>query len=708
MNKLQVILTIILISFVSSIALQAQSGKKIKIEYAGKLTIDEVNYPGAKILTRDETQQVHIEHKGSNMWCDKAIHYSKNNFIEAYGNVILKQGDTISMTSKYIEYNGVTEFAFASGNVVMKDPNSTITSDTLYMDRNIQQAFYKSGGTVVKDTSVTITSKIGRFYMDRDMFKFVDDVVMVNDESTIKTNYFDYYKDKGHAYLFGPSTITTKESQTYCEKGFYDTENEIGYALKKARIDYDNRTIVGDSLFFDNNKNFASASNNITVTDSINKSIIKGHYAEVYKAKDSVFVTKRALAITVQEKDSIYIHADKIMITGKPDNRNVKAYYNAKIFKSDLSGKSDSIHSNQKTGLTKLINISNLASNDKFSVNRKPIMWNVESQMTGDTIHLLANNEKEKIDSLLVFENAFVISKDTLSENNFNQINGKQLIGLFDDENQLKQIDITKNAQSIFYARNDKQELIGIDKSKSGSITILFNNGDIDEYTRYNQIDGIFYPESKFPKKERLLKGFDWREEERPKSVEDLFKDDPPFELPIIQGLEDYVPQEDFFDEEIKSKVNSSKSIYKTKTNEKNNLLIYNNEFANSKWGKSKIKIIDKATPSPNQNTRADNIVGIGPKDNGYIVQNSSLKNGEFKFSIWLKGKGEVSIQLQEAGNNYTTYKYQTIILKENWFNYEISVKKEDDGNKIRCVLGNIGKKDNLFAWGAQLIKSND
>lgn len=549
MKKPHVILTILLIAFSYTKTVKAQSGKKIKIEYAGKLTIDEENYPGAKILTRDETQQVHIEHKGSNMWCDKAIHYSKDNFIEAYGNVILKQGDTINMTSKYIEYNGITEFAFASGDVVMSDPNSTITSDTLYMDRKKQQAYYKSGGTVVKDTSVTITSKVGRFYMNLDMFKFTEDVVMVNEESTINTNYFDFYKEKGHAYLFGPSTITTKESKTYCEKGFYDTENEVGYALKKARIDYDNRIIVGDSLYFDNNKNFASATNNITVTDTINKSIIRGHYAEVYKEKDSVFVTKRALAITVQEKDSIYIHADKIMVTGKPDNRNVKAYYNAKIFKTDLSGKSDSIHSNQQTGITKLINISSLSSIDKFSVIKKPIMWNAESQMTGDTIHLLSNPKTEKLDSLLVFENAFVISKDTISKNNYNQINGKQLVGLFDEENQLKQIEITKNAQSIFYARNDKQELIGIDKSKSGSITILFNDGDIDEYTRYNQIDGSFYPESKFPEKESLLKGFDWREDERPKNVEDLFRDDPPFKLPIIKGLEDYVPQEDFLNE---------------------------------------------------------------------------------------------------------------------------------------------------------------
>ncbi|WP_136480678.1 OstA-like protein [Cognatitamlana onchidii] len=556
MNKLQVFLcSYIIVSFSVATSLSAQTKKKIEIEYAGKLTIDEANYPGAKVLTRDDKQQVHIKHGGANMWCDKAFHYTKENFIEAFGNVLIKEGDTINMTSKYVEYSGITELAFASGDVVLKDPNSTISCDTLYFDRTKQQAYYRSGGTVVKDSSGTITSQIGRYYMKTKKYQFVNDVVLVNKESTINSNYFDFYSDTGHAYLFGPSTITTPTSKTYCEKGFYDTETKIGHALKNAKINYDNRIVEGDSLYFDNNKSFASASNNIVVTDTINKSIIKGHYAEVYREKDSLFITKRALAITIQENDSIYMHADRIMVTGKPEERILNAYYNAKIYKSDLSGKADSINSNQKTGLTKLINISSFSSEDKFSVNRRPVIWNIENQMTGDTIHLYSNNDTEKIDSLVVFNDAFIISKDTISANGYNQIKGLSLVGLFNDKNELNQVDITRNAQSIFYARNDQQELIGIDKAKSGSISILFEEGAIESYSRFNQVDGTLYPESMYPKKELLLKGFDWRDSERPRNVEDLFIDDDLYELPVIKGLDDYVPQEEFLDEDMIERV---------------------------------------------------------------------------------------------------------------------------------------------------------
>lgn len=535
--------------------IHSQEKKKIEIEYAGRLNVDEENYPGAKILTRDESQQVHITQGSINMWSDKAIYYSGENFIEAYGNVKLIQGDTIHMTSKYIEYSGFTQLAFASGDVVLRDPNSTISSDTLYFDRVKQQAFYKEGGTVVKDTSGTITSKVGRYYMEQKKYQFVDDVVLVNKDATINSNYFDFFSDTGYAYLYGPSTITTTESKTYTEKGFYDTKNRNGYAVKNSKINYNNRIIEGDSLYFDDNLKFASATNNIEVTDTINHSIGRGHYAEVFKAKDSLFITKRALIVTKQENDSIYMHADKIMMTGKPKNRIVRAYYNAKIYKSDISGKADSIHSNQQTGLTQLINLQRLSSSDKFSTKRRPILWNIENQMTGDTIHLISNPETEKLDSLLVFNNAFIISKDTISKNGFNQMFGIRLKGLFNEENKLRQVDIIKNAESVFYARNDLQELIGIDKAKSGSISILFADGDIEEYTRYNQIDGNLYPESKYPEKEKILKGFDWREDERPLSVEDLFKEDEPLVLPVIKGLEDYIPQDSFFDEELLERI---------------------------------------------------------------------------------------------------------------------------------------------------------
>ena len=534
-----------------------QQKQKITIEYAGQAYVDSEIEDGAKVFLKDKTQQVHFVHKGANMWCDKAIYYEDQDFIEGFGNVVIKQGDSINMTTKYVEYSGKTQLAYAKGDVVLTEPQSVLTTDKLYFDRVKQQAYYDTTGQVVRDSSGTITSQIGRYYMNAQKYQFVQDVVLVNPEYTLNTERLDFFTENGHAYLFGPSTITGETSKVYCERGFYDTNTNIGNFQRNAKIDYENRTVEGDSLYFDRNRSFASATNNIKVTDTINQSVAKGHYAEIWRDRDSVFITKRALAITVQEQDSVYLHADTLMVTGKAENRITRAYYNARLYKSDLAGKADSIHVNHKTGLTQLINLSRFSSTDAFATARKPVLWNLGNQMTGDTIHVISNVETEKLDSLKVFNNAFIVSKDTLSDDGYNQIKGQRLIGLFEN-NELYNVDIIKNAEVIYYSRNAENELVGINKSKSGSINIKIVEQAIEEIRLIRQIDGELYPESKFPKSGRRLRGFDWRGEERPQSVDDLFKDDPPLVLAKIKGLEDYVPPEEFVDDSVTERIEAA------------------------------------------------------------------------------------------------------------------------------------------------------
>ncbi|WP_299336851.1 OstA-like protein [uncultured Psychroserpens sp.] len=563
MNLVFRYILIILCCF-SAVRSYSQEPKKIFIEYSGFTVKDTLSGPNVVTFVRSDQSQIHIVHEGVDMWCDKAIYYQKEDFIEAFNNVRMQQGDTINMTSKYVEYSGITQLAFAAGDVVLTEPQSTLTTDTLFFNRVTQQAYYKSKGKVVRDSSGTITSQIGRYYMDTSKYRFLKDVVLVNPEYTLNTNQLDFYSESGHAYMYGPSTIVGDSSKIYCERGFYNTNNDTGYFLKNSKINYNNREVIGDSMYFDRTRSFASATNNIKVTDTINKSIVKGHYAEVFRAKDSVFITKRALAITVQENDSIYIHADTLMVTGKPEHRITRAYFNAKMYKSDMSGKADSIHADHKTGLTQLINLKRFNTGDDFSVKRRPVLWNLGNQMTGDSIHLISNVEKEELDSLKVFDNAFLISKDSLGDG-FNQIKGQKLIGLFKD-NELYNVDIIKNAEIIFYTRNDEDSLIGINKSKSGSINLQFD-GPYKIVTLINQVDGDIYPESQFPKNARKFRGFDWRGDEQPKSVEDLFSDDPPLVLPKIKGLDPYVEDEEFIDDALLKRVDAAEKVDKDKIN---------------------------------------------------------------------------------------------------------------------------------------------
>ena len=507
----------------------AQEGRRI--DYESDRTIkNEAEYPGALILSKVD-DQVHFTHEGIEIWCDQAIHYAQENFFKAYGNVRMEQGDSITMKSDYAEYNGTTNFAFASGDVIMQQPNSSLETDSLFFDREKQQAFYRSGG-IVRDTASVLVSDIGRYFVETDKYSFASDVVLTNPDYVINSTQLDFYSESGNAFFYGPTTIEGENSTVYCERGFYDTRGDTGYFVKNSRIDYENRTVEGDSLYFNRNTNFASATNNIQVTDTVNKSIIRGHYAEVFRDKDSVFITKRAVAVALQEKDSVFIHADTLMVTGKPDDRIIRGFYDVRMFKSNMSGKSDSIHVQERTGLTQMLG--------------NPVVWSSNNQLTGDTIHLMNNVKTEKLDSMKVFNDAFMIEKDSIE--GYNQIKGKELYGLF-EENELYQVDILKNTETIYYMRNNEKELIGINKTLSSSIQVLFEDREVQDVYYFKQIDGNLFSEGELDEDLRRLQGFNWRGEEQLKYKDDLFAGDPPIELVKIEGIPLPTMEEEFFEE---------------------------------------------------------------------------------------------------------------------------------------------------------------
>jgi lipopolysaccharide export system protein LptA len=483
----------------------AQDSKKIVIENADFQDIDENKMPDAILLTRN----VRVSHDGVVLTCNKAYFFRKENYLKAFGNVQLVQGDTLYLNSNYAEYSGEFKKAFATGNAVMTSPDATLATDTINFDRNVQEVFYNTNGTIINKDN-TLKSKSGRYYVNQKKFQFLTAVTLTNKTYEIKSNHLDYYSNSGHSYLFGPSTITSKANYIYTEKGFYDTKKNKAHFLDKSYIKYDDRIIKGDSLYYDRTKEFASATRNVKITDSINRGVVRGHYAEMFKLKDSMFVTKRAVAVNFVDNDSVYIHGKKLMVTGKEDNRIIRAFNNVRFYKTDMSGKCDSIHSSAKIGLTKLI--------------KNPILWNGETQITGDLMHLIADKKTQKLDSLKVLNNTFLISKDSIGTG-YNQVKGQNLFGKF-IEGKLHEVDIIKNAEVIYYMRNDAKELIGINKNVSSKINIIFDKNTIEDITFFKQVDGIIYPEAELPENARSLKGFQWRGDERIKSKDDVFSEE--------------------------------------------------------------------------------------------------------------------------------------------------------------------------------------
>lgn len=478
--------------------------KKIKILNSEQTYKNQKKYPGAIILNGN----VRVSHEGATLDCNKALFYQEKNVLHAYGDVFVNQGDTITQKSNYANYNGNTQKVISWGDVVLKDPSMRLETDTLHFDRVTQEMTYDCFATITDDNN-QLESQNGVYATDLKRFTATTNVVVHNPENKLESNHLDYYTETGQTYFYGPSTITTKESVAVAKQGFYDTKVGISRLTKDAKIYYNNRIIEGDSIYSDKEKGFASSTGNIVMTDTVNQTIVKGGYAEFFKDNDSVFVVKRAMAISIAEADSLFIHGDTLLITGKPEERIIRAYHKVKFFKSDLRGKCDSLHTNQKLGITKMF--------------KHPVIWSGENQITGDSIHLTSNLETSKLDSLFIKRNAFIIQKDSAG---FSQIKGKNMYGKFVD-NQLESLLTKGNGEVINYARDEEKKLIAILNMICSNILFSLEDNGIQSIKFLMKPEGKTYPPSKYPADKRFLKGFIWRESEKPLERDDIFIDEP-------------------------------------------------------------------------------------------------------------------------------------------------------------------------------------
>ena len=523
-------------------AVAQEEPKIIKIIQAGGSTQDQFNFPGANILVKKEGIRVHLFHEGALIKSDVSYFYPKENFFRANGDVIFTQGDSLKMTCDQIEYDGTSKLAKAWGQVVLERPDMNLKTDTLFLDRANSQAFYNSFGTI-EDEKRKLTSIRGIYFMDEKKYRFISRVKIDDPEYLLNSQRLDYYTESDKAFFYGKTTIVGEEYDIYCEKGAYDTQLQRGNFQENAVIFYDNKEIRGDSLYFENEKNYAAATNNISVIDTLNKSVINGHYGEIFKAKDSAIITRRGLAVNIIDQDSLYIHADTLIATGPTEKKILRGYYDVRIFKTDLKGKSDSLHLDQSTGLIKLLKLPlSRKENQILTASQKnkknPILWFGRSQMSGDKIFLTSDMETKKLDSLKIIGNSWIIERDSISDTGFNQIKGGVLDGLF-KEGELREIDVSKNTEVVYYMYSDEDnELIGIDKTTCSRLKMVTRENQIEDITFFVSPDGNLFPDKDLPHNERKLEGFIWREDERPNTIQELFsKEDNQFQPTEIREV---------------------------------------------------------------------------------------------------------------------------------------------------------------------------
>lgn len=545
-----------------------------------------------------------------NLFCDSAYFYTEENNVDAFGNVTILQGDSLTLTCKTLKYFGDDKKAELIKDVYMKDPQMTLTTDLLYYDINAKVANYATGAKIV-DKENTLTSAIGFYYENSKELFFKDNVVLINPEYEMYSDTLKYNTTTKTSFFFGPSVIRGKDHVViYCENGWYNTLKNTSRFSKHAYMISDDQKLSGDSLVYDRKNGIGKAFHNIQLTDTKQQAIINGEYAEYYQKTGMAWVTGNAMLTQIIDNDSLFLHADTLQsiqssadnnknqqktinkkqltknkqsvvdssksvkdTLSKPSttkNRTLLAFHHVKIFKSDLQGTCDSLIYSEKDSL--------------FRMYVEPVMWSKENQFTAEFITIQVS--QSRIEKLNLYNSAFIVSqvdsvKKPLKKNiptptatpvsvkqtdesledeiiihslppdsqaiasndlignrqsaiindsishpqRFNQIRGKNLVGYFQD-NKLYKIRVEGNGQTIFYAKDKKEKLIGVNRAECTNILIFVEDSKINGITLLQTPDATFYPVNELSANELLLKGFNWQIEKRPLSKEDIFLPD--------------------------------------------------------------------------------------------------------------------------------------------------------------------------------------
>lgn len=486
-------------------ALLAQEKKKVEILHADELK--------GNTQVRKLKGNVKMKHGDVYMDCDSAYIYSEKNLVDAWGHVYIHQGD-LQIFADSLKYNGESRIADLYGNVRLIDPRMDLTTRRLTYNLDTKTATYRDGGHIISD-GTDLVSRVGYYYSATNMAYFRYKVKLVNPNYTLECDTLGYNMNTEISYFFGPTTITTPDSKIYCESGWYNAKTEISSFGKNTILNNPPHTLYADSLYYEKKRGYGEAYHHFDWIDTSQNIALSGGKAIFYEQQDSITATEKPLLTYLMDDDSLHIAADTL-ISHKDtlDERELFAFHNVRMFKSDMQGKCDSL--------------TYAFRDSTIRMYRKPILWGDNSQMTGDTIYIYMANDK--MDRVELFPSGFIINESFPKL--YDQIKGRHIWGYF-KEGALDNMHVVGNGESVYYGKDARSAYLGINKAVCSEMWIYLKDSKVNRIKFYTKPQATFHPIQLVNPETFKLENFNWEYDKRPQSKEDLLKDPEPEPEPV-------------------------------------------------------------------------------------------------------------------------------------------------------------------------------
>jgi lipopolysaccharide export system protein LptA len=531
---------------------------QVKKDSAGKVPITIVNNRTFESYKTDSFSfykfigDVQFRHGTDLLFCDTALLDQERNNLTAYGNVKIVQDNGTTAMSNYLNYQGNTKKAYMRGDVSLTNGTDNLWTEELDYFLTTKTGNYYQGGTL-QSGSTTVSSTLGTYNANLKESRFTDDVFVTDTAYNIESKDLGYNTETKMMRFFDSSVVVNESSVLRTASGNYDSKNQVAHFNSRSSVQNE-QYIEGDTLNYNKQTGLGDAAGNVIVIDTAQHATLycgKAFYND--KAKTILAVGKPVMK-RVQGNDSLFTRADTFYgahlvmkkekikpsvnkVSAKPSKNKLKkpdalsdtaslvrdtvvlvpdttspryysGFHHVKIFSDSLQGKCDSISFNGKDSLILMM--------------KTPILWSRKSQITGDTI--IAFLKEGKVDKVVVPNDALIVSRTGPEKANlFNQVQGRTLIAyLVNDE--LDHAIVKPEAESIYYPSDESGAYIGASQSKSERMKIFFLKGDINKLLLEQEVKQTLSPFSKIDINAMKLSRFQWLEDQRPLSIEELFE----------------------------------------------------------------------------------------------------------------------------------------------------------------------------------------
>lgn len=495
----------------ASMAVWAESESRIYLLHSDRLFHDAEVDSRAQILVGN----VQFRHDDILMYCDSALFYESTNSLDAFGNVRMIQGDTLSLSGDVLYYSGLDKLARVRHNVVLVHGGTTLYTDSLDYDRLYNVGYFFEGGRV-RTSDNDMTSDWGEYRPDTKVAVFNYNVHMVSPvppqeaRTTLLTDTLYYNTATSVANARGPSTIDDGACHIYTEQGYMNSRSNDLVLLERSEMSNNGKKLIGDSIIWNSTDSIGEAFGNVIYTDVLNNNAMTGNYCYYDDRIGYSLATDSACMMDYsQGPDTMYMHADSIkMFTYNIHTdsvcRTMHAYNHVRMYRRDMQGVCDSL--------------VYLTNDSVVIMYRDPIIWTGTQQLLGEEIRAFMNDST--IDSIYVLRQT--LSCERLDSMHYNQVAGHEMRSYMRD-GELYMTHVVGNAIVNYFPFDDDSLMVAMNHIESTEMKMYMGENRKLKRIWMPAATGTFYPVPMIPANMRFLENFQWFDYVRPLSPSDIF-----------------------------------------------------------------------------------------------------------------------------------------------------------------------------------------